>query len=210
MCRKLSLTRFQKLDNRQPDRPDRGALFAVDQPQAAPIGIGFGPPEADHFAPTTSCERDLADDIGRHRVFLIFAALRNIRPGPILLFGQATVANFILRFANTMRRISVDNSGFYGIGKDSAEEANGPRGGPAPPRTIALPRNFLVLTPTRVFPAMMSFKTLLMSALIRSFTRRVPRSGTIWRLCGQCRLRSLRLFRSPAFSKIRPAFKSVK
>jgi hypothetical protein len=42
---------------------------------------------------------------------------------------------------------------------------------------MALPRSFFVLTLTRVLPAMMSFKTLLTSALTRSFTRRVPISG---------------------------------
>ena len=44
---------------------------------------------------------------------------------------------------------------------------------PPPPVTIALPRGFLVLTETRVSPAMMSLRTLLMSVLVRSLTRLV-------------------------------------
>lgn len=36
-----------------------------------------------------------------------------------------------------------------------------------------------VLTVTRVFPATMSFIALVMSAFVRSLTRREPRSGTI-------------------------------
>jgi hypothetical protein len=42
---------------------------------------------------------------------------------------------------------------------------------PAPPRTMAFPRSFLVLTETRVFPAIMSLRTLLMSVLVRSLKR---------------------------------------
>jgi hypothetical protein len=52
---------------------------------------------------------------------------------------------------------------------------------PAPPLTIALPRSFLVFTETRVFPAMMSLRTLLMPVLVRSLTLRVPISGMMWR-----------------------------
>jgi len=48
---------------------------------------------------------------------------------------------------------------------------------PTPPRTMDLPRNFPVLKLPLVLPAMTSFKTLLISALVRSFTRRVPTSG---------------------------------
>lgn len=33
----------------------------------------------------------------------------------------------------------------------------------------------------RAMPAMMSFKALLISALVKSLTRRVPTSGMIWR-----------------------------
>ncbi|MGY4314150.1 hypothetical protein ACVWW1_003453 [Bradyrhizobium sp. JR3.5] len=52
---------------------------------------------------------------------------------------------------------------------------------PAPPRTTAFPRSFLVLTATRVFPVIMSLRTLLMSVLVRSLTRLVPMRGTMWR-----------------------------
>ena len=52
---------------------------------------------------------------------------------------------------------------------------------PTPPRTLALPRSFFVLTLTRVFPAMMSFKTALTSALTSSLTRREPINGMMCR-----------------------------
>jgi hypothetical protein len=45
-----------------------------------------------------------------------------------------------------------------------------------------LPRSFFVFTLTRVFPAVMSFNTLLMSALARSFTLRVAIRGKMRRL----------------------------
>jgi hypothetical protein len=53
-------------------------------------------------------------------------------------------------------------------GENATEETTVRVAVPTPPRTLALPRSFFVLTLTRVFPAMMSFKTLLMSALTRS------------------------------------------
>lgn len=45
------------------------------------------------------------------------------------------------------------------------------------PHRCGFPRSFLVLTETRVFPAMMSFSTFLMSTFVRSLTRLVPMSG---------------------------------
>lgn len=60
---------------------------------------------------------------------------------------------------------------------------------PIPPFTIARPRSFFVLMETRVFPAMMSLRTLVTSDLVRSTTidpadidsrcRRIFRPGTL-------------------------------
>jgi hypothetical protein len=76
-----------------------------------------------------------------------------------------------------MGRVAFNDTGFDGVSENAAKETDGARGVPAPPLTIALPRSFLVLTETRVFPATMSLRTLLMSVLVRSLTRRVPMSG---------------------------------
>ena len=70
---------------------------------------------------------------------------------------------------------------------------------PAPPRTMALPRSFFVLTETRVLPAMMSFKTLLMSALVEILHAARPKQRDDVPLDApgvrdNCR----RLFRAPA------------
>jgi hypothetical protein len=82
---------------------------------------------------------------------------------------------------------------------------------PAPPRTIAFPRNFLVLTETRVFPAMMSLRTLLMSVLVRSLTRRGPKSGT---MCRSIRPVSVVIvegfFGRPPFPRMSPACRSAR
>jgi len=53
---------------------------------------------------------------------------------------------------------------------------------PAPPRTLAFPRSFLVFTLTRVFAGHDVLQDLVDIGLTRALTRRVPISGTIWRL----------------------------
>jgi hypothetical protein len=77
-----------------------------------------------------------------------------------------------------MGRVAFNDAGFDGVGEDATKERPTVRVAvPAPPRTMAFPRSFLVLTATRVFPAMMSLRTLLMSVLVRSLTRLVPVRG---------------------------------
>ena len=76
-----------------------------------------------------------------------------------------------------MSRVALDDARFDSVGKDAAEKTTVRVAVPAPPRTMAFPRSFLVLTETRVFPAMMSLRTLLMSVLVRTFTRRVLMRG---------------------------------
>lgn len=75
---------------------------------------------------------------------------------------------------------------------------------------MALPRSFFVLTDTRVLPAMMSFKILLMSALVRSLTRRVPINGMI---CRSMRSVSVMIvvgfFGRPPLPRMRPEFRSA-
>src|SRR5882724_2830000 len=68
---------------------------------------------------------------------------------------------------------------------------------PAPPLTTALPRSFLVLTETRVFPAMMSLRTLF---------RRGPKSGMIWRSIRPVSVVIVEgFFGRPPFPRISPA-----
>jgi len=78
-----------------------------------------------------------------------------------------------------MGRVAFDNTRFDGVGKDATKKTDGARGRSSAASDDGLPRSFLVSTETRVFPAMMSFKTSLMSVLVRSLTRRVPMSGTM-------------------------------
>ena len=78
-----------------------------------------------------------------------------------------------------MGRFGFNDARFDGVGEDTAEKANGAGGRSSAAANDGLPRSFLVLTETRVFPAMMSLRTLLMSVLVRSLTRRAPISGTM-------------------------------
>ena len=79
-----------------------------------------------------------------------------------------------------MRGVCLDDAGLKGIGEDASEQTDGPRGGADASPHIGFAAQLLGLdADARVLPAMMSFKTLLTSALTRSFTRRVPMSGTI-------------------------------
>ena len=122
-------TRFEKLDNRQADRTDRGALLAVDQPQAAPIGICFGPHQADHFAPAAASQRDLTNDIHGRRVLLIFlGCAQHLAQRPILRFREPAGADVVLRLPQAVGRIGGDDASFDRIGEDAAEEPDGSRG----------------------------------------------------------------------------------
>jgi len=61
----------------------------------------------------------------------------------------------------------------------------------------------------RAMPAMMSFKALLISALVKSLTRRVPTSGMMWRSILPCIGSDRgRLLRSPALSKMSTTLRS--
>jgi hypothetical protein len=82
---------------------------------------------------------------------------------------------------------------------------------PEPPRTMAFPRSFLVLTETRVFPAIMSLRTLLMSVLVRSLTRRGPKSGMMWRSIRPVSVVIVEgFFGRPPFHRISPAWRSAR
>lgn len=75
----------------------------------------------------------MADDIGRHLVSLVLSRFtQDSSECAILSFGQAAVANPILRFANPVRWVCLDDAGLNGIGKDASEQANGPRRGANP------------------------------------------------------------------------------
>jgi len=64
---------------------------------------------------------------------------------------------------------------------------------------------------TRVLPAMMSFRTLLMSALVRSFTRRAPSSGMMCRSMRPLSVTTIVGFLGrPPFPRMRPAFRSFR
>jgi hypothetical protein len=47
----------------------------------------------------------------------------------ILSFGQAAAADPVLRFANTVRWVCLDDAGLHGIGQDATQQTDGPRGG---------------------------------------------------------------------------------
>jgi hypothetical protein len=72
---------------------------------------------------------------------------------------------------------------------------------PAPPLTIAVARSFFVLTETRVFPAMMSLRTLLKSVLVRCLTRRYEWNG-VTLIAASVGGNFRWLLRSPAFPQI--------
>ena len=75
------------------------------------------------------------------------------------------------RLADAVGGVALDDPCFDDVGKNAAEKTHRARTVPAPPRTMAFPRSFLVLTETRVFLAMISLRTLLMSVFARSLSR---------------------------------------
>src|SRR5882757_11570173 len=66
---------LQIFDDRQPNRTDGVTLLAVFQSQAACLGVGLRPFQADHFATPATGQRDLPNDIHGSGVFLIFSGV---------------------------------------------------------------------------------------------------------------------------------------
>jgi hypothetical protein len=115
-CSAASL--LQILDNRQSDWADGFSFFTVFEPQTARFGVRLGPLQADHFAASAAGERDLANDIRRHRVPLFLGGFaQHLAQRPILRFGQSPLSHVVLWLAETVRRIGGrDDPSLGGIG----------------------------------------------------------------------------------------------
>jgi hypothetical protein len=73
-----------------------------------------------------------------------------------------------------MSRVAVDDPCLDGVGKDAAEKTNRARGRSSAASDDGLAAQLLGLDRNPRLSAMMSLRTLLMSVLVRSLTRRVP------------------------------------
>lgn len=90
------------------------------------------------------------------------------------LVAETAGVHAVLRLANAMNGILLDDAEFHWIGENSAEETDVRDAVLAPPRTIARPRSLSVLTFARVLPDMMSFMGLGDVGLGQSRTHRLP------------------------------------
>src|SRR5260221_2341757 len=62
-------------DDRQPNGTDGFTLLTVLQPQAARLRVRLRPFHADHLATSAAGQRDLANDVHGHRVFVAFGGV---------------------------------------------------------------------------------------------------------------------------------------
>jgi hypothetical protein len=116
-------------DDGQPNGADGVTLFTVLQPQAARLGIRLCPFQADHLTPPAAGQRKLANDIHDRGVFLLLGGVAEHSPQySILRLRQSTLSHVVLWLADAVGRVALDYASFDGIGKDAAEETNGPRG----------------------------------------------------------------------------------
>src|SRR6266851_1649669 len=66
---------FKILDHRQPNGTDGFTLLTVLQPQAARLGVGLRPFQADHLAAPAPRQRKLANDVDGGSVFLLLGSV---------------------------------------------------------------------------------------------------------------------------------------
>src|SRR6266851_4735807 len=85
---------LQIFDGRQPNRTDGVTLLAVFQSQAACLGVGLRPFQADHFAAPAAGQRKLANDVHGRSVFLVLGAVaEHPTQNSILRLRQSTLSN---------------------------------------------------------------------------------------------------------------------
>lgn len=116
-------TCLEELDNGQADRADRRPLLAVDQPQATPVCIRFGPHQADHLAAAAAGQCDLTNDLHRRRVLLLLlSCAQHLTQRPVLRFREPAGADVVLRLPQAMGRIDRYDTGLDGVGENAAKE----------------------------------------------------------------------------------------
>src|SRR5882757_2417736 len=140
---------LQIFDDRQPNRTDGVTLLAVFQSQAACLGVGLRPFQADHFAAPAAGQRKLANDVHGRSVFLVLGAVaEHPTQNSILRLRQSTLSHVVLWLADAMGRVAFDNTRFDGVGKDATKKTDGTRGCSSaasddglPPQLLGLDRN---------------------------------------------------------------------
>src|SRR5258705_7508884 len=116
-------------DDRQPDGTDGFTLLAVIQPETTRLGVRLRPFQPDHLASPGAGQRNLTDNVYDRGVFLLFGGLaEHSTQNSILRFRQSTLSHVVLRLADAMGWVALDDPCLDGVGKDAAEKTNGTRG----------------------------------------------------------------------------------
>src|SRR3982074_2074745 len=68
-------TSIETFDDRQPNGTNGFTLLTVLQPQAARLGVGLRPFQADHLASAATSQRKLANDVHGRSVFLLLGGI---------------------------------------------------------------------------------------------------------------------------------------
>src|SRR5882757_9070617 len=113
---------LQIFDDRQPNRTDGVTLLAVFQSQAACLGVGLRPFQADHLASPGAGQRNLTDNVPDRGVFLLLGGVaEHPTEYSILRLRQSMLSHIVLWLADTMGRVALDDPCFDCVGKDAAE-----------------------------------------------------------------------------------------
>src|SRR2546422_11657389 len=91
-------------DNRQPNGTNGFTLLAVLQPQAARLGVGLRPFQADHLATPAAGQRKLTNDVHGRSVFLLLASVaEHSTQYSILRLREPTLPPVVLWLAAAVR-----------------------------------------------------------------------------------------------------------
>src|SRR6266851_8554156 len=113
------------LDDRQANGTNGFPFLTVRQSQTARLGVGLRPFQADHLATSAAGQRNLANDVHGHGVFVVLGSVaEHLTQYSILRLGKPTLSYIVLWLADAMGRIALDDAGFDGVSKDAAEKTN--------------------------------------------------------------------------------------
>src|SRR6266851_1614397 len=116
-------------DDRQANGANGFSLLTVLQSQTACLGVDLCPFQADHLAAPAAGQRNLANDVRGHGVFVALGGVaEHLTQYSILRLGKPTLSYIVLWLANAMGRVALDDTGVDGVGKDVAEKTNRARG----------------------------------------------------------------------------------
>jgi len=126
-CSEAGLAFFQHLDDRQPDRSNRGAFLGLDEVQAARVDVHLPPFEVQDFATMSSRDGDTTyDGSGGSHLVIVCRLPDHFAKRPVFILGQSLRALLVGHFVNRADGIGFVGGVLASLGEDRAKECNRP------------------------------------------------------------------------------------